>query len=56
MTQNLTTNTVAVNRNLLLQALSYLQQHPDPMARMLIEQFRFALCQEDLPASQQEKP
>jgi hypothetical protein len=54
MSQNLATHTVAVNRNLLLQAISYLKQHDDPMSKMLTQQFQFALCQEAL--SEPDKP
>jgi len=43
----LKTNAVAINRNLLLQAIAYLNQHPDQMSKMLADQFRYALNQHD---------
>lgn len=37
-----------VSKNLLLQAIAYLEQHPnDPMAKMLREQMRYALQEQN---------
>jgi hypothetical protein len=46
MTTQLKTDTVPVNQTLLHQAIGYLKQYKDPMAKMLLDQFQFALCQE----------
>jgi len=41
-------NQVIVSKNLLLQAIAYLEQYPnDPMAKMLREQMRYALQEQD---------
>lgn len=52
MTQLIKTNTVPISRNLLLQAIAYFKQHDDPMAKMLAEQIKFALSQEDSQSTQ----
>ena len=40
--------TVAINQNLILQAIAFLDQFPaNPMAKMLRDQFSYALKQED---------
>jgi hypothetical protein len=38
---------VPISKNLLFQAISYLKQRSDPMAKMLEEQFRYAIYQHD---------
>jgi len=47
MTTQRKTSTIPIAQNLLLQAIAYFKQYDDPMAKMLLDQFRFAIAQEE---------
>jgi len=47
MTTQRKPSTIPIAQNLLLQAIAYFKRHDDPMAKMLSDQFRFAIAQEE---------